>query len=240
LSDLETRQKLLAVAPNLRKTQLRGKHAEELAKAIGLAIPGHNAAEPGMPSTHFQFQIPSTLPSNGGPGELIDEVHSFGMIFTGCFWDLIANLFGASASKNEAALQGCSDAGWKASHCCVKDALVTPRFVQSVGRAMTLSDQALHGGANREHIGDAFARHGIMLGSNAMMAPSMALTGAAPRGATLGAAARRIYASGWGNVRGARLSVSKTDFFGVGAVSAVQTRGVQLGSLHRSSGASSQ
>jgi len=53
----------------------------------------------------------------------------------------------------------------------VKDALVTPRFVQSVGRAMTLSDQALHGGANREHIGDAFARHGIMLGSNAMMAP---------------------------------------------------------------------
>jgi len=59
----------------------------------------------------------------------------------------------------------------------------------------------------------------------------MALTGAAPRGANLGEAARQDLRRRMGNVRGARLTVSRADFFGVRAVSAVQTRSVPLGSL---------
>ncbi len=232
LNDSETRQKLLAVAPDLRKRNFVESTAEELAKAIGLAIPGHNAAEPRHAFNTFKFQISRTLPSNGGPGALINEVHSFGMVFTGCFWDLIANLFNASSPKNEAALLAAAKLAGKILIAGAKGALVTPRFMQSVGRAMTLADQTLNGGANREHIGDAFGRHGIMLGSNAMMAPSMALSGAAPKGATLGAAARQDLRNRMGNVRGARMSVAKADFFGAGAVSAVQTRSVPLGSLH--------
>jgi fungalysin metallopeptidase (M36) len=231
LADRETRQKLLTVAPDLRKRNFVESTAEELSKAIGLAIPGHNAAEPRHAFNTFKFQIPSTLPSNGGPGVLINEVHSFGMIFTGCFWDLIANLFGASTSKNEAALLTAAKLAGQLLIAGAKGVLVTPRFLQSVGRAMTLADQAMNGGANRDHIADAFARHNIMLGSNAMMAPSMALTGAAPRGAKLGAAARQDLRQRMGNVRGARLSVSTTNFFGMRAVSAVQTRNVPLGSL---------
>jgi len=231
LSDLETRQKLLVAAPDLRRRNFVESTAEQLAKGIGLAFPGHNAAEPRHAFNTFKFQIPSTLPSNGGPGALINEVHSFGMIFTGCFWDLIANLFGASASKDEAALLAAAQLAGQILIAGAKGALVTPRFLQSVGRAMTLADQTMNGGANRNHIGDAFARHDIMLGSNAMMAPSMALTGAAPRGAKLGAAARQDLRRRMGNVRGARLSVSTTNFFGMRAVSAVQTRYVPLGSL---------
>jgi len=231
LSDTETRQRLLAVAPNLRARDFVESTAEQLSRAIGLAVPGHNAAEPRHAFNTFKFQIPSTLPDDGGPGALINEVHSFGMIFTGCFWDLIANLFNASATQDEAALLAAAKLAGKILIEGVRGAVVRPRFLQSIGRAMVLADQNINGGANRQHINDAFARHDILLGANAMMAPTMALAGTAPKGAKLGTAAREDLRRRLGSVRGAKLSLSATDFFGVKAVNAVQTRGVQLGSV---------
>ena len=231
LSDTETRQRLLAVAPNLRARDFVESTAEQLSRAIGLAVPGHNAAEPRHAFNTFKFQIPSTLPDDGGPGALINEVHSFGMIFTGCFWDLIANLFNASATQDEAALLAAAKLAGKILIEGVRGAVVRPRFLQSIGRAMVLADQNINGGANRQHINDAFARHEILLGANAMMAPTMALAGTAPKGAKLGTAAREDLRRRLGSVRGAKLSLSATDFFGVKAVNAVQTRGVQLGSV---------
>ena len=231
LHDLETRQKLLVVAPDLRARNFVESTAEELSKAIGLVVPGHNAAEPRHGFNTFKFQIPSTLPNNGGPGALINEVHSFGMVFTGCFWDLIANLFNASASQDEATLLAAAKLAGQILIEGVKGVVVRARFMQSMGRAMVLADQNLNGGANRAHINDAFARHAIMLGANALMAPSMALAGPAPKGATLSAGARDDLRARLGNVRGARLSTSATNFFGVRAVSAVQTRSVPLGSV---------
>jgi hypothetical protein len=231
LGDTETRQRLLAVAPNLRARDFVESTAEQLSRAIGLAIPGHNAAEPRHAFNTFKFQIPSTLPDNGGPGALINEVHSFGMIFTGCFWNLIANLFNASATQDEAALLAAAKLAGKILIEGARGAVVRPRFLQSIGRAMVLADQNMNGGANRQHINDAFARHDILLGANAMMAPTMALAGTAPKGAKLGTAAREDLRRRLGSVRGAKLSLSATDFFGVKAVNAVQTRGVQLGSV---------
>jgi hypothetical protein len=231
LGDTETRQRLLAVAPNLRARDFVESTAEQLSRAIGLAIPGHNAAEPRHAFNTFKFQIPSTLPDDGGPGALINEVHSFGMIFTGCFWDLIANLFNASATQDEAALLAAARLAGKILIEGVRGAVVRPRFLQSIGRAMVLADQNINGGANRQHVNDAFARHDILLGANAMMAPTMALAGTAPKGAKLGTAAREDLRRRLGSVRGAKLSLSATDFFGVKAVNAVQTRGVQLGSV---------
>ena len=231
LGDTETRQRLLAVAPNLRARDFVESTAEQLSRAIGLAIPGHNAAEPRHALNTFKFQIPSTLPDNGGPGALINEVHSFGMIFTGCFWNLIANLFNASATQDEAALLAAVKLAGKLLIEGARGAVVRPRFLQSIGRAMVLADQNMNGGANRQHINDAFARHDILLGANAMMAPTMALAGTAPKGAKLGTAAREDLRRRLGSVRGAKLSLSAIDFFGVKAVNAVQTRGVQLGSV---------
>ncbi len=232
LEDLETRKKLLAAAPNLRKRNFVETTAEDLSRGIALAIPGHNAAEPRHAFNTLKFQIPSTLPTNGGPGALINEVHSFGMIFTGCFWDLIANLFSASSSKTQAALLKASRLAGELLITGIKGAIVTPRFMQSVGRAMTLADESLHAGAHHDQIRDAFARHGIGLGSNALLAPSMALQGAAPRGASLDAATRKDLRRRLGGAPGSRLSVSSGDLFGTQVVHAVQTRSVDLGTLH--------
>jgi len=204
----------------------------KLSRAIGLAIPGHNAAEPRHAFNTFKFQIPSTLPDNGGPGTLINEVHSFGMIFTGCFWNLIANLFNASATQDEAALLAAAKLAGKILIEGARGAVVRPRFLQSIGRAMVLADQNMNGGANRQHINDAFARHDILLGANAMMATHDGTGGAPRRRAPSSAQPHvRICGGDWVVSRGAKLSLSATDFFGVKAVNAVQTRGVQLGSV---------
>lgn len=232
LGDLDTRKGLLAAAPKLRKRNFVESTAENLSHGIGRAIPGHNAAEPRHAFNTFKYQIPSTLPSDGGPGELINEVHSFGMLFTGCFWDLIANLFASSAQKTEAGLLTAARLAGELLITGIKSAVVTPRFIQSVGRAMTLADQSLHGGANHDHIRDAFAKHDIGLGSNALLAPSMLLDGAAPKGAVLSASTRKSLMQRLGNTRNATLSVSAEDMFGTPVVRAVQTRSVPLGSLH--------
>src|SRR6201999_1097748 len=63
----------------------------------------------------------------------------------------------------------------------------TARFFQAVGRAMVLEDQSASSGAHGDAIRQAFASHGIQLGSAAMTAPRGALEGAAPRFAAAGA-----------------------------------------------------
>lgn len=233
LGDLASRQKLLLATADLRKRNFVESTAEELSRAIGLAFPGHNASEPRHGFNSFKYQLPQTLPNNGGPGALINEVHSFGMLFTGCFWELIANLYGASATKNEAALLAAARLAGSILIAGAKAAVVTPRFLQSVGRGMVLADQSLNAGANREHIRAAFAKHNIALGANAMFAPAMALEGSAPTGATLAPAVRKDLLQRLGATRGATLKVAAASHFGQTMVNAVHSREVPLGSLDK-------
>src|SRR6185295_10786283 len=144
--------------------------AEELSSAIKRLQANHNAAEPRHALNTFQFQIPETLPDDGGPGALIDEVHSFGMVFSGCFYDLIALLFAAAAAQTEAELLQASRTAGALLVEGARTALIKPRFFQSVGRAMVLADEQANGGANRDHIKAAFQKHDILLGTNAMLA----------------------------------------------------------------------
>ena len=162
LNDKETRQKLLAVTANLRKRNFLESTAEDLSDGIKRIQPNHNAAEPRHAFNRLQFQIPETLPDDGGPGELINEVHSFGMLFSGSFYDVIANIFEASATHTEASLLTAAQA---AGHILIEGAKLAPvtaRFLQSVGRSMVLADEQMNGAANRDQIRAAFQAHGIL------------------------------------------------------------------------------
>jgi hypothetical protein len=235
LNDTETRQKLLALTSTLRKRNFVETTAEDLSVAIGLLLPNHNAAKARHAFNTFQYQLPQTLPDDGGPGVLINEVHSFGMIFTGCFWDLIANLFGAMASKTEASLLSAARGAGKILIAGAREAIIRPRFFQSVGRSMVLVDETLNGGANRNSIRDAFQRHNILLGADALLAPSMALAGSAPsKAALLGAATRKDLLSRLGLRRGQRLSLKRASLFGTPVVTATHTAEVPLGGVHKS------
>ena len=110
------------------------------------------------------------MPIDGGPGKLINEVHSFGMLFSGCFYDLIAGIFASQANEDRGQPARLRDRTAGALLVAgASTAVITPRFFQSVGRAMILADDQANGGANRELIRGAFQRHNIMLGANALL-----------------------------------------------------------------------
>jgi Fungalysin metallopeptidase (M36) len=228
-SDADTRRKLLANG-TLKKKNFVESTAEELSDGIRRLQPDHNAAAPRRALNAFQYQLPSTLPFDGPPGALINEVHSFGMLFSGCIWELVAQIFASSAGKPADLLAAAKTTG-KLLVEGSKVAPITSRFFQSVGRSMVLADDTLNGGKHRDYIKAAFQKHGILLGSSAMLAPTIALAGNAPSRTTpLHASTKKDLMKRLG---ADRLSAQPVTMFGQRVTRAVLHKEVELGSVHK-------
>ncbi len=231
--DATTRKKLLANG-TLRKKNFVESTAEELSEGIRRIDPNHNAAAPRRAYNTFQYQLPSTLPFEGPPGALINEVHSFGMLFSGCIWDLVAEIFANSAGTSADLLAAAKTTG-KLLVEGSKAAPLKSRFFQSVGRSMVLADESMNRGANHAHINAAFQKHAILLGSNAMLAPTIALAGTAPtRSTPLHASTKKDLIARMGADRTARVTAEPADLFGQRVTRAVLHKEVDLSSVHRS------
>jgi Fungalysin metallopeptidase (M36) len=240
LFDQPTRRALLDISPNLRRGNFTEATAEDLSDGVRRALgSSHPASAPRHALNNFRFQLPTTLPPTGGPNALTSEIHSFGRIFSGCFYDLISNLFAASPQRNEAGLLAAAKTAGKLLIAGARKAPETQRFFQAVGRAMVLEDQAVNGGANRQQIIDAFARHDIALGSAAMVAPRASLEGKAPKlGAkakkpTLSAATTKDLRKRIGAAPGSKLAVSAVEIGDERVAQVVHYREVPLGSLSK-------
>jgi hypothetical protein len=174
------------------------------------------------------------LPTHGGPGALINESHSFGMLFSGCFYDLIVNLFAAQSSQTPAKLHAAAKTAGALLAAGTRSAAVGPRFLQAVGQAMVLEDAAANGGKHRDAIRAAFAGHNIMLGANALLAPTAVLAGAAPAAkgkARVSAATRRDLRARLGVGGDARVSMHVEDVSGQRVTRVVHTEHVALGGV---------
>ena len=183
LSDRRTRVALLAASPDLGSANTVEATAEDLSNAVRLVLgPKHPAALPRRALNTFQWQLPDTMPLNGGPTVMIAEVHSLARIMSGCFWDTLRAIFGAGKSKTERALWRAAVIAGRLFHEGARTAPITPRFFQSVGRSMVLADDSSYAGAHRAIISAAFGQHNIALGSSAMLAPELSLDGPAPTG----------------------------------------------------------
>jgi hypothetical protein len=112
---------------------------------------------------------------------LTSEVHSFGRIFSGCFYDVIRFLYINGSRRGQAALWNAAERAGKLLVTGAQNARLTSRFFQSVGQAMVLADESLFAGANRGLVRDAFRNHSIELGATALLAPRAALAGRAPK-----------------------------------------------------------
>lgn len=231
LNDATTRRKLLDNG-SLRKRNFVEATAEELSEGIKRIAPNHNAAVPRRALNKFQYQLPSSLPFDGPPGTLINEVHSFGMVFSGCIWDLVAEIF-ASTSGSSADLRKAAKTAGKLLVEGSKAAPLSARFFQSVGRSMVLADETLNAGANHEHITRAFQKHGVLLGSNAMLAPTIALAGSAPTRGSLDASTKKDLLKRLGADRSVRVSTASFDLFGKPVTRAVLHKEVDLSGMHR-------
>lgn len=182
LSDKATRKALLAASPDLGTANFVEGMGESLSDAfLRVAGPTHSASKPRRALNSFQWQLPETLPRDGGPDDLFAEVHSIARLMSGCFYDVVRGMFAAAGSRGETRLWTVTKAAARLFHKATLTAPEVPRFYRAVGRAMVLADGGMNGGANREIIGKAFANHGLALGSSALLAPELALAGDAPR-----------------------------------------------------------
>ena len=233
LMDLQSR---MAVRPSLGARNFLETTAEDLSDAIRRIQSTHNAAQPRRARNTLKWQLPSTLPLDGGPGVLINEEHSFARIFSGAFYDLILKLAGTSptvASVRTAAIKAA-----RLLAAAAASAPIEARFFQAVGRAMVMADNSTNGGANRESIKQAFAGHGVLLGTSAMLSPVAALAGAQPSvsatRAGLSASARRDLVARLGVGPGARTSMDVLDLGDERVAQMTIERDVSLGSVHSS------
>ena len=180
LSDRDTRLAILQNDPTLSNANFVEATAEELSAAIGTEISSnHNAAEPRRALNTFRWAFPQSLPMNGKPGVLINEIYSFGQLTSGCYYDVICEIFRAGPGGEANLWQACQTATGLLA-LAVKAAQVRPRFLEAVGRAMIMMDRQQHadaGGAgqNEPHIRAAFERHGIALSVTSFLAPRAAL-----------------------------------------------------------------
>ena len=181
LADAGVRKALLARDPLLSRANFVETLMESLANATRDASRDDNAAVPRRGRNRYRWTLPTELPDDGGPGVLINEDHSFGQVFVGCFYDTLRNVFRASPRPDAAALGRAAVLVGRLLARAAQKAAITPRFFQAVGRAMSLEDDALHGRAHHEAIRLAFRAHGILLGSVVTLAPRATLRGAAPK-----------------------------------------------------------
>jgi hypothetical protein len=180
LSDRDTRVALLAVTANLSQPNFVEATAEDLATAVRKKIgPQHNAATPRRALNQFRWKFNDALPANGPGTMLINEIHSFGQVFSGCFYDLIRGIYQENGAGGEAALWEAAKAAGQLLMAGSAKAPDVPRFTQSVGRTMALEEEQLFGGRYRSVIRAAFAGHDVPLGGSAMLAPRASI-GTAP------------------------------------------------------------
>ncbi|TIL43277.1 hypothetical protein [Mesorhizobium sp.] len=181
LADRDIRAALLAASPQLDTANFVEGTAEELSLAIGIAVgPTHNAAQPRRAMNAFKWALPQSLPDDGGPGVLINEIHSFGQLASGCYYELIREIFLAGPGGEAGLLQACQVATRLLAQAAAESP-IRPRFLETVGRTMVLADQNLFGGANETHLRAAFERHDITLSVANFLAPRMALVPASTK-----------------------------------------------------------
>lgn len=180
LADQETRTQVLAVTPDLAKPNFVESTAEDLSAGVKIVLgAGHPASAPREALNTFRYQLPETLPTEGGPDVLIGEVHSIARVLTGCFYDLLRALFTAGQDTSEAGLLAATRQAASLFWAGIGGAPEVPRFFRSIGKQMVIAAGADSAAASA--VGTAFAGHGLVLGSRGLLAPELALAGAPPR-----------------------------------------------------------
>jgi hypothetical protein len=182
LADRKAREALLKISPKLDKANFVEAVVEDLADTVRrVAGPKHPAAKPRHALNTFRWQLPQTMPADGGPDVMIAEVHSIARIISGCFYDILRGIFTASGAPTQARLWNATKTTALLFHEAARTALAVPRFFQAIGRAMVLADGTANNGKYGKIIGQAFFNHGLPLGTQALLAPQLALAGASPR-----------------------------------------------------------
>jgi hypothetical protein len=234
----DTRTQLLAAAPDLGSANFVESMSEYLSDAVLKEFGKVAPSKPRRLLNDFTWDLPTSLPAGDfdDPPELLSaEAHSFSRVFSGCFYDVVKNIFAAQSSQTEATLLSSAQTAAKLLVAGVRAAPETARYFQAVGRGMALADDNTNSSANRDAIRNAFARHNVMLGSAAMLAPTAGLAGTPLKFA---AGAFKLSPATTKDIReriraepGSKMTVNAKRVFGKNVAAAIHRREVKLGSL---------
>lgn len=103
---------------DLTKANSAAQLGEELGTAINTVV-GHDVTGGNFTRNainSFTWKDPSTLPENGPPDELHNEVHDFSRLWTGAFYDIFTGIVNENVANGQdikAAILSATDAGFK-------------------------------------------------------------------------------------------------------------------------------
>jgi hypothetical protein len=235
LYDQQTRVDLLAATANLGAQNFVEAWGEDLAQAVAVNHGANNTfAVPRRAFNNFKWQFHETLGWTG-QNVLLNEVHIFGQVFTGCFYDLIRGIYGTGQKGEAGLLQAAKDAGQLLA-AGAKKAPHVPRFLQSVGRTMSLEEETLFQGKYRQVLRDAFAAHNVPLGASSMVAPRAEIGDetaiqADAHASAIGAPARAELRKHLRMEAGARLQIRQLELGGMRMLEAHHRRKIDLSSV---------
>ncbi|MCH9672535.1 MAG: hypothetical protein K0U93_13930 [Gammaproteobacteria bacterium] len=213
------------------------KFAESVAHSYGQSFsPRHPSAFPRDANNQLRWAFPHLLPAVAPGVRLSQEPHSFSRVFSGCFYDLIHNIYQSKPATSAGLEQAALSAGALLLDA-IENAPEGLQFFQSIGRAMVLADREDNGGLHQRAVADAFNAHGILLGSSALVAPVATLDGTArrTRGGSVGLNARsredlrqRLHAP-----KRTRFRFSRVRLGARRLLKAAYKRYISVGKLHR-------
>lgn len=151
---------------DLKHDNVISRLAEEMGAAI-FAITGGVGGRPTNAlrnaNNNFLYTEPEKLPSNTADNQLSSECHNFSRVFTGAFYDMLAYLHREHTPANGPvlALAIARDLSTKTLYNAVRHAHNTPRFFESVVRAMLLEDSN-NGGVCSNAIMEVFTNRRIL------------------------------------------------------------------------------
>jgi hypothetical protein len=143
-------------------------------------------------ANRFFYRRIDSLPPSAPANLLSSEVHSFSRVFTGAFLDVLARMFNAIGSSNEATLLAVSRELGQLIIDGVRAAPITTGYFSQVAAAMIQADQARFGGRNRPVLTGAFVERGILSVDSAIAMANAPV----PRAVGLQTAANMAYMEG--------------------------------------------
>ncbi len=233
LFDRETRQSII---PMLQDQNALETLCEEVGESEKILHPGSSGPRHAL--NKFKYFVPGfarTHPQNE-PTVEDGNAHSFSQIFTGCFYDLIRNIFARLNGGGEADLLAAATIAGTLLVDATKHAALQERFFREVGRTMMAIDVHANNGVNQDAIRRAFTAHDIPLASSTFLDAETVLAGSPPRfgaRALIDGATRRDVLERFNADNGAALSLNALTLSGRNLVRANYIISFPLSDIHK-------
>ncbi len=216
LRDREIATRLLHEDANLQRTNFVEATLEGLAEGVRTALGSeHPASQPRHCFNIFRWAPPFSLPVHGGPADLMREVHSFGRVFTGCFYDTLVHVFELQPQQNVDGLQEAARLTGRVLLDGAENAPEGHHFFQAVGLGMATAAAEALGQDGAQAVRSAFRAHGIEIGQSGQVVHALHAT--APRATVRGVLASHTRAAlfrALGEQHEPRLHIENNSFLG--------------------------